>query len=65
MYFKIKTTTQLKKLMDAYADKQGKTVSSLRFLFDGERINPTDTPDKLGMEHEDIIDVRSFQVGGN
>lgn len=51
--------------MDNYAEKQGKSVSSLRFLFDGERINPTDTPHKLGMENEDVIDVRSFQVGGD
>lgn len=65
MFFKIKTTTQLKKLMDAYAEKQGKSVSSLRFLFDGDRINATDTPEKLGMENEDVIDVRSFQVGGD
>jgi len=47
MFFKIKKTTQLKKLMEAYAEKQGKSLASLRFLFDGERVNNTDTPEKV------------------
>jgi len=30
--------------MNAYAARQGKTLDSLRFLYDGERISPNDTP---------------------
>lgn len=45
VYFKIKRTTQLKKLMDAFCERQGKVLSSCRFLFDGQRVMPTDNPE--------------------
>ena len=47
VFFKIKRSTQLKKLMDAFCDRQGKATASVRFLFDGQRVNPTDTPDTV------------------
>lgn len=45
VFFKIKRTTALKKLMDAFCERQGKTPQSCRFLFDGQRVNPTDNPE--------------------
>jgi hypothetical protein len=47
VFFKIKRTTQLKKLMDAFCERQGKPISSVRFLFDGSRVQPTDSPDTV------------------
>ena len=47
VFFKIKRTTQLKKLMDAFCERQGKTLQSCRFLFDGTRVNPTDNPETV------------------
>ena len=47
VFFKIKRTTQLKKLMDAFCDRQGKMPQTVRFLFEGTRVNPTDTPDTV------------------
>jgi small ubiquitin-related modifier len=47
VFFKIKRTTQLKKLMDAFCDRQGKQPSTVRFLFDGTRVRPEDTPDTV------------------
>lgn len=47
VFFKIKRTTQLKKLMDAFCDRQGKSAATVRFLFDGQRVNPTDSPDTV------------------
>ncbi|CAG8731291.1 1524_t:CDS:2, partial [Racocetra fulgida] len=44
MFFKIKRTTQLKKLMDAFCEKQTRDVKSFRFLYDGARIQAHDTP---------------------
>jgi hypothetical protein len=44
VFFKIKRTTNLKKLMDAFCDRQGKSVASVRFLFDGQRVQPHDNP---------------------
>ncbi|KAH8985410.1 small ubiquitin-like modifier [Lactarius akahatsu] len=50
VFFKIKRSTKLSKLQGAYASKVGKDVSSIRFLYDGARINDEDTPASLDME---------------
>lgn len=47
VFFKIKRTTQLSKLMNAFCDRQGKNMASVRFLFDGQRVQPTDNPDSV------------------
>jgi len=65
IFFKIKRSTKLVKLQGAYAGKVGKDIGSIRFLYDGNRINETDTPDSLGMEDNDTIDVMVEQVGGS
>ena len=36
IHFKIKKTTQLKRLKQAYADRQDVPLTTLRFLFDGQ-----------------------------
>ena len=50
VFFKIKRTTQLKKLMDAFCDRQGKQPTTVRFLFDGTRVQPTDTPEQVSLD---------------
>ncbi|KAF2073662.1 hypothetical protein CYY_005012 [Polysphondylium violaceum] len=65
VFFKIKKTTPLKKLMDAYSSKKGVNPSSLRFLYEGNRIDYENTPKQLNMENDDIIDVTIMQVGGS
>lgn len=47
VFFKIKRTTALSKLMNAFCDRQGKNLSSVRFLFDGARVQPSDSPDSV------------------
>jgi len=47
VFFKIKRTTALKKLMDAFCERQGKAPNSVRFLFDGSRVQATDSPDSV------------------
>ncbi|MCJ1308136.1 hypothetical protein MMC25_001788 [Agyrium rufum] len=64
VFFKIKRTTQLKKLMDAFCDRQGKSPTSVRFLFDGQRVQPGDTPDTLDMNDGDTLEVHQEQIGG-
>merc|ERR1711918_179846 len=56
--FKIKKSTPLRKLMDAYCSRLGLQASQVRFMVDGERIAPDDTAEKLGLEDEDLIDGR-------
>uniref|UniRef100_A0A673IW10 Small ubiquitin-related modifier 2 n=1 Tax=Sinocyclocheilus rhinocerous TaxID=307959 RepID=A0A673IW10_9TELE len=41
--FKIKRHTPLSKLMKAYCERQGLTMRQIRFRFDGQPINETDT----------------------
>ncbi|TPX67370.1 hypothetical protein SpCBS45565_g03817 [Spizellomyces sp. 'palustris'] len=63
--FKIKRTTPLQRLMDAYVAKTGQDKSSVRFLYDGQRINGHETPDELDMEDNDMIQVSVQQLGGS
>uniref|UniRef100_A0A8C4DGT5 Small ubiquitin like modifier 2b n=1 Tax=Dicentrarchus labrax TaxID=13489 RepID=A0A8C4DGT5_DICLA len=62
--FKIKRHTPLIKLMKAYCERQGLAMRQIRFRFDGQPINETDTPAQLEMEDEDTIDVFQQQTGG-
>ncbi|XP_045572196.1 small ubiquitin-related modifier 3-like [Salmo salar] len=62
--FKIKRHTPLSKLMKAYCERQGLSIRQIRFRFDGQPINETDTPAQLEMEDEDTIDVFQQQTGG-
>ncbi|KAJ3056446.1 Small ubiquitin- modifier 1 [Rhizophlyctis rosea] len=64
IFFKIKTKTPLKKLMQTYCERQGKQIDQVRFLFDGQRIQAEQTPDELGMEDGDSIEVMTEQLGG-
>uniref|UniRef100_A0A8C6L8G7 Ubiquitin-like domain-containing protein n=1 Tax=Nothobranchius furzeri TaxID=105023 RepID=A0A8C6L8G7_NOTFU len=43
---------------------QGVPASTLRFLFEGQRIADNQTPKELGMEDEDVIEVYQEQTGG-
>ncbi|KAI9698844.1 MAG: hypothetical protein M1820_007351 [Bogoriella megaspora] len=65
VFFKIKRTTQLKKLMDAFCERQGKRPDTVRFLFDGQRVNATDNPDSLEMQDGDTLEVHAEQIGGS
>ena len=39
-------------------------MDSLRFMYEGRRINDHDTPKELEMQNEDIIEVYQEQTGG-
>ncbi|ERE81571.1 small ubiquitin-related modifier 2 [Cricetulus griseus] len=62
--FKIKRHTPLSKLMKAYCERQGLSMRQIRFRFNGQPINETDTPAQLKMEDEDTIDVFQQKTGG-
>ena len=55
-------TTPLQKLMAAFCQRQGVAQNSVRFLFDGERIAPTQSPKDLDMEDGDVINVMVEQA---
>jgi len=65
VFFKIRKNTPMRKLMDAYCARQSIALNSVRFLYDGQRINPEQTPKDLDMEDNDLIDVVLQQTGGS
>jgi len=65
VHFKVKKTTHLAKVKKHYAERQGTSVDSLRFMYEGRRINDHDTPKELEMQNEDIIEVYQEQTGGS
>jgi len=64
VFFKIKRSTKLEKLMNAFCERQGKQMSTVRFLFDGQRVRPEDSPDTLDMADGDTLEVHQEQIGG-
>lgn len=80
VFFKIKRSTKLDKLMNAFCDRQGKDPRTVRFLFDGTRVTAQDTPDsvirsfansrlsannyQLEMNDGDTLEVHQEQIGG-
>ena len=65
IHFRVKMSTQMGKLKKSYAERVGVPISSLRFLFDGRRINDDETPKALEMEQDDVIEVYQEQTGGS
>ncbi|XP_006821439.1 small ubiquitin-related modifier 1-like [Saccoglossus kowalevskii] len=65
IHFKVKMTTQMRKLKESYCQRLGVPMNSLRFLFDGQRINDDMTPKELEMETDDVIEVYQEQTGGS
>jgi len=54
----------MQKVFDTYAQRKGVQATSLRFLLDGERIDPHNTPKMLELEDQDQIDCMLEQTGG-
>ncbi|KAL3622654.1 hypothetical protein CASFOL_033471 [Castilleja foliolosa] len=68
VFFRIKRNTQLKKLMNAYCDRQSVDISSIAFLFDGRRLRPDfeetyeysiDLPDLIAFKDADFSNVEA------
>lgn len=62
--FKIKPTTRLSKLFEAYCNRQSVAPSALRFLLDGERLSGESTAADVGLSDLSVIDVVHMQTGG-
>ncbi|KAK3638300.1 hypothetical protein LTR56_013129 [Elasticomyces elasticus] len=62
--FKLKKHTRLGKAMDAFSERVTRDRATLRFLFDGERVLDDSTPESMGLEDNDKIEVHAEQIGG-
>ena len=55
-FFKVKTTTKLDKVFNAFATRKGVAASDLRFLLEGARVRGDQTVADIGMEDDGQID---------
>ena len=55
-FFKIKKSTKMNKLFNAYATRKGLPVTAMRFLLDGARVDGEQTAEDLDMEDGDQLD---------
>jgi small ubiquitin-related modifier len=63
VFFKLRCSTRLGKVFDAYAQKTGVCINTLKFIFDGKRTHSEMTPGELEMEDGDSMDVTIEQYG--
>ena len=63
--FKVKLTTTMNKIFRAFAKQHKLDVGSLKFIFDGERVMPEDTPKSLELEEGGQIDCFMQHEGGS
>ncbi|KAI7653999.1 hypothetical protein KC319_g10373 [Hortaea werneckii] len=63
--FKLKPSTKLVKAMNAFSARLQKDTKELRFLSEGRRVLPDQTPSDLDLEDGDEIDVHMEQIGGH
>lgn len=64
MCFQIKNSTRMSKMIETYCSRMGCSPDSVRFLYDGVRVQPESTPMALGLKNNDVIDAMLTQVGG-
>ncbi|BGP57689.1 hypothetical protein JCM8202_005472 [Rhodotorula sphaerocarpa] len=70
LVIKVKRTTKLSKMMNAYCDRAGKSLSEVRFMYEGTRLQPDQLVSDLDIEDleaddEVVIDVAQEAVGGS
>ncbi|KAF3616454.1 Small ubiquitin-related modifier 1 [Capsicum annuum] len=64
-FFRIKRSTQLKELMNAYCVKQSVDFNAIAVLFGGRRLRPDQTPDEREMDDGDEINTTLHQTRGS
>ncbi|KAI7843912.1 hypothetical protein COHA_002454 [Chlorella ohadii] len=62
--FRVKPHTKFDKILNAFCSKKSVDPAQVRFVFEGERVNPQSSPQDLGMEDGDTIDAFLEQIGG-
>lgn len=62
IFFAVKKTTRMCKLIQAYAEKVGMHESKVRFIYDGDRVSPWATPEDVSMELH-MIWVGAWRAG--
>lgn len=63
-YFTIRRNEALQTVLIGYCKLEGIEFDTTRFIFENNRVQPWDTPEKLEMEEEDVIDAFEEMLGG-
>ena len=64
IYFKIKRSAKMGRLFKAYCKRSNVDPSTIRFFYQGDRLEEEQTPDDLNMQDGDRIDVFVRQTAG-
>ena len=64
VFFKMRRAAPLKKLMNAYCERQNVSFGQIRFLYDCVRLQPENTPVSMEMEDGDAVDAMLNMQGG-
>ncbi|XP_018008259.1 uncharacterized protein CG4449 [Hyalella azteca] len=57
LYVTINKFSKMSEAMKAYAEEKGKGIADFRFMFDGEKLDPDETPLTLDLDGGECIDV--------
>jgi small ubiquitin-related modifier len=63
-YFMVKRTTRMGKLFHTFCKRTNVDPSTIRFFFQGERINEDSTPNDVGLRDGDKLDAFVRQTAG-
>ena len=63
VFFSMSMGTPFVRLMSAFCSRQSVSMQGVRFLFDGERLNGSQTPLEMEFENEDVVDALVEQLG--
>ncbi|GJS66168.1 ubiquitin-related domain-containing protein [Tanacetum coccineum] len=64
-FFRVKRDDPLQQLFIKWSHRANVDYRTIRFLYDGKRVDGNRTPDQMGLEDGDCIDAMTEQTGGH
>ncbi|OHT07166.1 Small ubiquitin-related modifier 2 [Tritrichomonas foetus] len=64
IYFKVKRSAKMRRLFSAFCKRSNIDATTIRFFYQGERIEDDQTPDDLNLQDGDKIDAFIRQTAG-
>ena len=60
--FIVNSRTPMSKVMTAFCNLKDRNLASLRFLFDGQRVQPDDTPTDVRLSHDTPVAPKALTL---
>ncbi|KAL2463352.1 Small ubiquitin-related modifier 2 [Forsythia ovata] len=64
VHYRVRRDRKIQSLLMAYCKEKNFEYKAMVFVYDGRKLPVKRTPDEIGMEDEDCIDVFMHQSGG-